>query len=419
MQINSHSRKIQKHLIIGIFNAVCLAAMLPKSANALEWLLDPRVTLEQGYDDNFFLDSNSSLEDEVSTTNLTGELALRGKSDRTEIETLARIDVVNYGGDDERLDEKGNQLFSLSSLHSITDRNGLKFDADLTRDTITRTEAIVVDPGDIGIGPDGELVDDVGDTDINLVGVNVRRSRFTLNPGWNFRFSQRTNGSLEYRYTDVSYSNDRDTGLEEFDQQNLIGSLRYRISEKSTITGQISAGFFRPDDNQDVDTYEARLGFLHRLSETLQLDFAVGPRYSDFENSIESSDSGVVASIGATKNAGLTTYRVDLRRQVNASGSGNQVETDTLNLNIRRALSPTLDFRLLARVFETENTDDDTNSSSDREFIQIEPGLNWQFAPSWSAGLSYKYREIDRDIGGTGDSNAAFFSISYLPPRQF
>lgn len=418
MLIKLYKQKTQKHLFISIVKITCLVTLLPNTASALEWLFDPRATLEQAYDDNFFLDSESSREEEVSSTILTGELALRGKSERTEIEALAKIDAVNHGGDNDRLDDRGNQLLGLSSFHDVSDQNALTFDAQLFRDTITRTEAIIVDPQDVVIGEDGVLIDDEGDIDVNLVDQNVRRTRISINPGWNYRFSERTKGTLQYKYTDVSYSNDRGTNLEEFDSQSLIGRLRYRLSEKSTFTGLVGAGFFRPDNNQDVDTYELKLGLLHRFSETLQLDFGVGPRYSEFENSNESSDSGVVANIGATKNSGLTTYHVNLERQVYPSGSGNQVESDVLTLNIKRDLSPTVDFKMLTRAFKTDNTDD-INSSSDRDYISIEPRLNWQFATSWSAGLSYRYREIDRDNGGSGDSSAAFINISYLPPRQF
>ena len=344
MRIKLYKRKIQKPLLISIVKITCLVPLLPNTASALEWLFDPRVTLEQGYDDNFFLDSNSDREEEVSSTILTGELALRGKSERTDVEALLGLDAVNHGGDNDRLDDKGNQLLGLSALHKVSDRNEFTFDARLFRDTITRTEAIIVEPQDVLIGEDGVLIDDEGDVDVNLVDDNVRRTRFTINPGWSYRFSERTQGSLKYKYTDVSYSGDRGTSLVEFDKQNLTGRLRYRLSEKSTITGTVDAGFYRPDSNQDVDTYEAKLGLIHNFSETLKLDFTVGPRYSEFENSIDSSDTGVVANIGATKIAGLTTYRVNLERRVNPSGFGNQVETDTITFNVKRDLSPTLDF---------------------------------------------------------------------------
>ncbi len=109
---------------------VCVAsisALFSNSAIAAVWLFDPKISLQQGYDDNFRLSTNSSQEDEVWTSELSGELALRGKSERLDVEALLRLDAVKYSGDDDDLRDRNNQLIGLSSRYKATERKALIF----------------------------------------------------------------------------------------------------------------------------------------------------------------------------------------------------------------------------------------------------------------------------------------------------
>ena len=407
-----------------LFQAICLFAFLSHSAGAaVVWLIDPSATIEQGYDDNYFLDSNSSDEDEVWTTRLSGELALRGKSNKLDVESLLRLDHVNYSGDDDDLSDKDNVFLGLSSKYSASERNTFSLDGRYIRDTITRTEQLFTDPEDTIIGEEDEVgIGPTEDIDINLVDRDVRRERVRLGPGWNYRFTERTSGGLQYTYNDVRYSNDSGTGLEEFDNQKFEGNIQHRISETSRMTGLVSAEYFRPDDNEDVDTYEARLGLIRDFSETFQMNFSAGGRYSEFDDTApgeDDDDTGFVANIGATKLAEKTRFNVNVERRVQPSGSGNQVETDRIDLGIRHSISEKLNFNLNAYAFETDKTNSGGSRRSGREFISIEPELNWQFMMSWRAILTYQYLNENPDDGGSADSNSITVGISYFPPRQF
>ena len=390
---------------------------------AAVWLLDPRAVLEYGYDDNFRLSSNSSTEDEVSTARLVGELALRGKSERGDLEALVRLDKAEHGGDDRNLRDRSNQTLGLSSLYRLSKRNQVSLNGNLFRDSILRTEQVDLNPDDFLIGDDGVALETDQDIDLVLIQQDVRRTRFSIKPGWTYILNDKTKLGLQYTYRDLSFSGGSGTGLVDSNRHTVSANIRRRISEKDEITGRISASYFRPDDigpDRDVDTYEARIGWVRDFSETLQMDFTIGGRESEFDNSQNSSDSGFVANVGVTKHTGLTTYRFNAERNVSPSASGNQVEVDELSVNIRSEITEKLNFDLDARFFDTESTDD-IGSNSDREYFSIEPGLSWQFLRSWNARLYYQYREIDRDndLNGSADSNSVVVSISYFPPRQF
>ncbi len=387
------------------------------TANAAVWLFDPTVTLEQEYDDNYRLATESSNEDEVWTTTLTGELAIKGKSERADLEALIRLDAVDYNGDDDDLDDRNNQFLALSSKYKLSERDSVSLAANLNRDSILRNGIIEIEPEDVVIDDDGVIQPD-GDIDTVLVQQNVRRTRTNVRTNWQHRLSEKTSAGLGYAYRDESFSDDSGTGLVESERHSLSANITKKITEKDKITGRISSIYFRPDSDRDVDTLEARLKWIHDFSEAFQMDFSLGVRESDFDNAPKSSDTGFVANIGAKKRVGLTTYRFNLERRVRPSASGNEVESDEVTLSVKRRITETMNFRFAGRFFDTESTDD-SNSRNNREFFTLSPVLSWRFSPSWVARASYEYRERDLDNGGSGDSNSAFFSISYSPPRQF
>ena len=410
---NSYTYFRYKHLSIKFFLGSCLVVFVFNSAHAAVWLIDPKMTLSYEYNDNYLLVADSSAEDEVSTTKLTGELALKGKSERLDVKALLRIDTLNYAGDDSNLSERGNQLVGLSSRYKLSERNTISLNSKYFRDSILRTEGILFD--DVITDPDTDI-------DVDLVNENVRRSRFSFKPGWRYFLNEKTALNLEYRFQDVSFSGEGGTGLIESERQTILGYLTRKISEIDTFSFSVASIYFRPDDpagpDQDVDTIEAKIGWTHDFSEAFQMDFSAGVRDSDFDNAQKSSDSGFVGNIGATKYTDLTTYRVNLQRKINPSASGNQVEVDEVLVNINRAITEKLNFTVNGRYFDSESTGNST-SSANRDYISFEPGLNWRLLPSWVVGASYKYIEEDLDDGGSADSNSAFVSISYSPPRQF
>jgi len=408
-----YAQQRQKSLLKYFVISLCLVALLSTSASAAVWLFDPTVTLSQEYDDNYRLAPSSSNEDEVSTTRLSGELALKGKSERLDVKAILNLDAINYSGDDDNLDDRNNQSVRLTSAYRATERNSLSLRGNYFRDTIVRTtQSLFLPDDDIPFDPDQ-------DVDVNLVRDDARRTRFRISPGWNYRLSESTSLGLGYQYNDLSFSGeDTNSGLVESEQQGISANISRRVTEKDKVSVSISETYFRPDNDRDVDTLQARLGWVHKFSESFEMNFTVGGRDSDFDNAQKSSDSGFVGNIGATKRTGRTTYRINIEQRENPSSSGNQVEVDEINVDIEHAITEKLTFSFEGRFFDTETTDD-SNSNSNREYISFEPRLSWRFLPSWVAGAGYQYSEEDLDDGGSGDSNAAFVNISWSPPRQF
>ncbi len=407
------TRKGQERLFMYFVIASCLVVFLSNSASAAVWLVDPTVTLSQGYDDNYRLDTSSSNEDEVSTTKLSGELALKGKSERLDVKAILKLDAINYSGDDDDLDDRNNQSVRLTSAYRTTERNSLSLRGNYFRDTIARTtQSLFLPDDDIPFDPDQ-------DVDVNLLRDDARRTRFTISPGWDYRLNESTSLGLGYTYSDLSFSGeDSNSSLNESDSQEITASLNRQVTERDRVTGRITESYYRPDNDQDVDTLAVTLEWVHKFSESFEMDFKIGGRDSDFENTQKSSDSGFIGNIGATKRTDLTTYRINIEQRASPSASGNQVEVDEIRMDIQRRITEKLTFNFRGRYFDTETTND-TDSNSNREYISLEPKLKWRFLPSWVVGAGYQYSEEDLKDGGSGDSNAAFVNISWSPPRQF
>ena len=400
-----------------LFSGGILLLFFANTANAAVWLFDPTVTLEQSYDENFRLSTNSSQEDDVSTTRLVGELALKGKSERMDVLSYIRLDKIQYGGDDEDLKDRDNQLLGLRSKYKVSERNTFSLDGLLQRDSILRNVELQLDPGEVD-PVDGDVLNDV---DTVLVEQDVRRTRLRVRPRWVYRLNEKTNLGLTYRYRDLNFSDNNGTGLVESESHSISTNIVRIISEKDRVFGSLSASFFQPDSigpDRDVDTYGINLGLIHKFSETLTMDISAGVRESEFDNASKSSDSGFTANIGATKRSERTNYRVNLSRNVSPSASGNQVEFNEIDIDVSYAITSQLNFNFNTIWSDTESTDN-SNTNNDREYIGISPGLNWRFSPSWVASVRYRYRERDLDNGGSGDSSGAAFNISYSPPRKF
>ena len=205
-----YAQRLQRCLFAYFVKPICLAAFLSNSASAAVWLFDPWISLEQAYNDNFQLSSDSSNEDEVSTTILKGNLALKGKSERLDVEALIGLDANKYSGDDDNLDDRNNQEFRLTSAYRTTERNSLTLRGDIFRDTLVRTTQFLFLPDDdIPFDPDQ-------DVDVNLVRDDARRTRYSISPGWNYRLNESTSLGLGYTYRDLSFSGEDDnSGLTE------------------------------------------------------------------------------------------------------------------------------------------------------------------------------------------------------------
>ena len=194
--------------------------------------------------------------------------------------------------------------------------------------------------------------------------------------------------------------------------------LGYERELTPTIKGEIEAGVyvnttddtdrFRESDRPNYIPVIANFG----TAEARNIDA------DEYFATLDSEQDGWLASVGLTRDAGLTRYAARFAVDVQPSSVGSQVETNELTGDVFRKLSPLLDASLRVRLYEPDRfgaTGD--NNRFARRFLSVEPRVVWRFTRAWTAGASYRYRrQKSRVDARPGESNALLFSLTYTPP---
>jgi hypothetical protein len=388
---------------------VLISFLSPNAVMAQAWQLEPSATVEQSYNDNFRLTTES--EDKVFTTRLAGGLGLKRITETIEIEGLVRADFAKLSGDTENLgdDTDNSQVLGLKSLRKF-ERTKFGLNFLFLRDTVLRSVNVVEDPRNVTIEPDPTV-------DNGVVPENVRRYRTQIQPNFNYQLTERSSMGLDYSFNDGNYEDSERTGLTDYRTHALTGRFRTQATEKDTLLALVTGSRFDSDSGNTTDTVQLQVGLDHDFDETTNVGFTFGGRHTEFNTSTEDDSSdGFVARLSARKLGGLTRFSFRLEHRLSPSGIGDEVETDEFNFNITRRLSPLLLFSLRSRGFENESIRTQTSSANLRRFF-VQPRLSWQITQNLYFETSYQYTRQKRfDTPDSADSNSVFVSINYRLP---
>ena len=387
---------------------VLILLMSPTAVLAQAWQLEPSVTVEQSYNDNYSLTTES--EAKVFTTRIAGGLGLKRITETIEFEGLVRADFVKLSGDTDFLDENDdNQLLGFKASRKF-ERTRLRLDFLFRRDDLLRSQNVVEDPRDVTVGPD-QSVDD------GLVPVNVRRYRTDVRPNFEYQLTERSSIGLRYRFNDTTHDDNELTGISDFQRHAILGRYQIKATEKTSVLTLLTGSRFDSDSGNTTDSVDLQVGLSHDFDETTNVGFTLGGRHTKFDTPTgENSDNGFVARLRARKLGGLTRFSFRLERRLSPSGIGDEVETDEFNFNMTRRLSPLLLFSLRSRGFENESIRTRTSSANLRRFF-VQPKLSWQITRYWYFETSYRYTRQKRfDSPDSADSNSVFVSINYRLP---
>ena len=382
---------------------------VPSVTFAQAWQLDPSVSVEGSYSDNFRLTTENPAR--VFSTKLEGVLGLSRITDTTSIDGVIGLDFIKYFGDTERLDDKDNQLVGLAAVRKW-ERLNTKLDFSFRRDTLLRSVRTFRAPDDIAVDPDPSVDD-------NLVIENVRRNRFVVRPSVGYALTEVTDLRLDYGYLNVLFTEEGRANLNDYFTHTLRGRVSTRLTEQSRLIGLLLASRYESEAERVFDTYEAQAGVSHDFDETTNLTFTLGGRRTDLESPKEDlQDNGFVFKLSGRKLTGRTRFSGILQRNVTPSATGNLVQTDSLTFAMTHELSPLLLFTLRTRLFENESLRAD-RAGTNRRSLRIEPFLTWTLAESWDLVTAYRYRREKRfDQPKSADSNTVFITLTYRPQRE-
>lgn len=485
-----------------LLTAACVFAAGSSIADV--WVFEPSLSLDQRFDDNYFLEPSG--DGKLSATRAVGELGLSRESGIAVVKGLVRIDgllTTQSDAGDEGLES--NQLVAFDAkMRTARSRYGVF--TSFKQDTPSRDIAADLSEAD-------SLASDTG---INpSQSSNVARQQITLRPYFNYDVTRRlefnskaTISMVQHALPDVqdviyqryySLLNRDESGnitepvlpynevtiqdlatpgnpdgvfspsgeLDDFDEAEIEVGFRYKYDPISTLT--FTAAFSRFNALVEIDPYaiiqpedlipdpderritrvprrdsistttSAELGYERFLTPTLKLGLSGGiyTNTSDTTDTLRAEDrpgeeipaerldvllsenDGWLASVGLTRDAGLTRYVGKFSVNVQPSSSGAQVETQELIGDVYRVINPRLNFSLRTRAYEPDRLGANENDAFARRFFSIEPKIQWKYARNWTVSAAYRYRRQKAQIAPIpAESNAILLALKYTPPSE-
>ena len=391
---------------------------IPVTGGAAEWTVEPTVKLRREYNDNIRLTTqphssvygsivapslNFSVNTPVWQTSGGGEFTQR-----------------RYSGE-EGLDQDDN-LLRISSMYR-TERSTWRLDANQTRDSV--------------------LADEYS-ADTGFVQTQKKRELDSVRPSWIWLFSETTQLQLAYQHTDVSYENALSVGLYDYRYRDTTATLAKQISELNQIFifGSYSA-FQVPFTGFDSSTSNLQAGITRVFSETTRGTLQGGlrrtdsftpggnPIYTRFSTvfgdvlvqtgvtqDTRSQKTGSVFSGNLETKFESTRLNMTLGRSLDPSGSGSQIEQDTLKVYLSRQMSARLAAYINANASKVRAVEGNI-SNAKRTYYDISPSVYWQGSREWTVGMYYRYAHVKREYESkAADSNSLGLSLTYQPLKM-
>ncbi len=426
----------------------CWALALPGLAAAEAWIVTPELNIRSGYDDNINLTPDIERrgldltnEKGAIETNASVALELATLTTISELRARARLDFISYKQDgkndrdtdpndnfDNEVGSEDNQYIDVSGRYKITPINDIgarfglerKYTGTSTRGFNDRISETLLEDG----ADDNQFATD---TDTGVSRVQVRRERIQAEPYWSIGLTQNTRLRLQYRYDDTVYgSGAEDARLVDFTRHRSSVRLEHSLTETSRVFFAIDGGTFDADTDtgREFDELAVRTGYRYNFSPISVVGFNIGARQVSSDDPVtgeNEDDTGAIVKVFGEHRGELTRYTASLGRTITPSGNGVLVESDIVELNISRSLSPRFEFRLESEYFGNSAVGSNSDPRSDRDYVRISPMLRWNWTPEWSVNLIYEYQWEDRKINedlDAADSNGAFVSIVYRKQNE-
>lgn len=367
--------------------AVCLPACLAASlvslpATADVWVFEPSISLDQRFDDNYYLIPAG--DGSLSATRAVGELGLSRESQSTSYRGLVRVDgllTTSNDNGDEGLDS--NQIAALEAVHrTARARYGLLL--TYTQDTPSRD--IAADLSDVD-----NLITDTG---LSLTqSSNVARQEVVLEPSYEYDISRRLAFDSQATFTIVNHDlpSPKDAVYERYIEtfpRLADGSFDGTPLPYSEVGLDIlgAENVFSPSGELD-DFQEAELdmGFRFKYSPITTLLAKVS--YSHFKAEVEPDPYAIIPPEDVIPDP---DYRFIVRKPRRDSIS----TTATFKLGFEHSLTPTLLLGVDGGVYTNTTDLTDTLRAEDRPGEEIPQelldGLESD-TDGWLASVSLTY----------------------------
>jgi|GEM_PF-6001424 len=388
--------------------ATILLSCYTASSGVMAWDVAPEMNMRVGYDDNLRLLADESDGGYKAVANIAVTAASFQK-DSNLLATLGFNVNEHFSTDRDDVVDEVVPFAKIKGGYKVSRRDDVGFSLDFRRDYTSTNQ--VVD-------------DDETDTDFGIVKQQNKRKRTRLSPYWKHHLNETVDLGLDYSYIDVRYDESDNTSLVDYTNHIVSSSVSMPISRKNTLKLALDVGRYDPDSGSDRDTMDTysingTLGF--SPSEKTKYDVTLGWHQTSYDNNTGDSDEeGMLAKVSGETRRNTVIMRAVIERRLSPSGSGRLIESDKLTASFLKKLGPLLSLSTKIRYFDNESIAHGGDSTDQREFLSVEPGIIRQISRDWSIEFSYRYRmEEKADEHNSVESNAVFLSLKYKPQSKY
>ena len=391
----------------GVFVTVCVAVAVcvPMSCGAAEWSAEPSVRVRREYYDNY----NQTVEQHHSVSGymIGPKLVLGSRAEAWQINGSAELSHWRYPGDSS-LDRDDN-TFNLVSQYA-TERDIWRLEGTSVRDSVFTYDRASADTG--------------------TVQVPTLRETHGISPSWTRMLTETMQLQLAYQLNDVSYVNGQSVGLYDYRYGVTTARLTSQLSEQNQVIviGGYSA-FHVPSTGFDSINRNIQIGASRTFSESMQGTLLAGARRTEsltqggkiiYRRELDPYEFIVFGRIayilvpvgvttdtrsektGSTFNGSLekkferSQVNLTLARSLDPSGSGGQIEQDSIEFRWRRQMTSGFQFSLNVNTQNSRIVEGNI-SNNDRKYYYVEPSVYWQLSPEWTLSGAYRHTNLKRD----------------------
>jgi hypothetical protein len=400
-------------IFLGVVGMLSLSHY-PLSVNAAEWSSEPSVRLSEGYDSNARL--TVSPHKSVRSLLLAPKLNLATRSDIWQLSGNAEAVHNRFSGDSDL--DADERFFNISTAY-LSERSIWQLSGSRSKSSV--------------------LTDRQINSTTGLAQAQRIQDSHDISPSWTWSMNELTQLQLVYSLKNVSYVNGISIGLYDYSTRSISTSLTRSLDPQNKLF--ISAGYSifnvpATTLNSKSATYQA--GFTRIFSETSRGTVSAGlhttsaeqngfqfvprfcftcpPDFLEFVRvpvTIRSESTDIVFNGSFDKQFENNSLSISASRSQDPSGTGGQVQSDSLGLALNRSFTSKFSGGLSV-VRNTSRTEIGNVSVTDYRFRQVASNLSWQWTPELNVDASYRYIHVRRASDANPvTSNAVYLAVKY------
>jgi len=389
--------------------ALLLAA---SSASAQAWIYDPRIEVQGIYNDNNRLSPDKAQEIEAKGAAIDALVAFRKESEINTFEATPHIRSSWFP--DAESEESTDKYFDLKGSHK-GQRSFASIYAGFADESVITSDLLVADFPGINLGQ-------TVSGDSGRVSVRNRRQQYSVQPHFEFDWTERRHLTFDAHYVDTSYEDQlfEQIGYKDYGAR---AGIKWNTSQRATFEIDVLGAQFSPEnDSPDTTTYGLIAEWRMAPSQILSYYFRVGGSRAEQDiagSASTRSTSSFNGGAGVAWQFQVTRLLIDALRSTSPSSQGAIVNRDELRFSLQRDFSPRVTGILGLRGIRTNGLDGaGTTQVDERKYYTGRAGFEWHVTRAYSIEGAYEYRwQKYQGDPTSASSNGVTVSVVYQPRR--